>query len=556
MAFATLPDSNQAPNKCVSTHDVALSAEFLQDYSDWFGFPCEIWDLDSSSKVLSIPGVDLGSNLFGDQFSSTDFAAKTPVQFLAETDSISVFSTSLKELLNRNWIAIGCVLTDGNFDSPISIETSSLLGLEPTKFKSWAADQTVWSHRAIEKMAQGFFNNQRASLQSIRQEEELDSLSNNLASTYEEISLLYRVTQNLRISRSDEDLGGLVLEWIAECLPAKSCAVQFLPVENSDEATYSARGDRLLLQVGEKVIDEASFNSLVCSLEMTPGCGPFVANKNHTFERTNFELPQNIKQIVIAPLAEGRNLIGYLAVFNHVDGEEFGTIEANLLASVGAILGIHCGNYELYRQQSEFLASVVRGLTSAIDAKDPYTCGHSDRVARISVRLCRELGKNHDTLHTMYMAGLLHDIGKIGIEDHVLCKPDRLTKEEYEHIKLHPEFGYNILADIKPFAPVLPVVLHHHEQWDGKGYPHQLAGEDIPELARICAVADAFDAMTSDRCYRKGMAYETVFKIFKEGADAQWDPKVVDAFFACKEDILDLCKNERENLSLDLHQWT
>ena len=132
-------------------------------------------------------------------------------------------------------------------------------------------------------------------------------------------------------------------------------------------------------------------------------------------------------------------------------GGEFGTVEASLLNSIGAMLGIHTGNRDLYRQQTEFLASVVRALTSAIDAKDPYTCGHSDRVARISVRLAKSWAAS-EMLHTLYMAGLLHDIGKIGIDDAVLRKPGKLTDEEFEHIKQHPELGYRILADIKQFA--------------------------------------------------------------------------------------------------------
>ena len=225
------------------------------------------------------------------------------------------------------------------------------------------------------------------------------------------------------------------------------------------------------------------------------------------------------------------------------------------MSSLGAILGIHTGNFDLYRQQSEFLASVVRALTSAIDAKDPYTCGHSDRVARITVRLAKELGHSTEDLSTMYMAGLLHDIGKIGIDDNVLRKPGRLTNAEFEHIKLHPELGCHILADIKEFEKVLPAVRHHHEQWDGRGYPHGLAGTAIPGIARIVAVADAFDAMTSDRPYRKGMDEARVNQIFRDGAGGQWDAEVLNAYFAAIEDIRAICNDERADLTLDVQQW-
>jgi HD-GYP domain-containing protein (c-di-GMP phosphodiesterase class II) len=177
-------------------------------------------------------------------------------------------------------------------------------------------------------------------------------------------------------------------------------------------------------------------------------------------------------------------------------------------------------------------------------------------VARISVRLAKELGCESEMLHTLYMAGLLHDIGKIGIDDAVLRKPGKLTDEEFEHIKQHPELGYRILADIKQLADVLPAVLHHHEQWDGRGYPFKLAGDQIPFIARIVAVADAYDAMTSDRPYRRGMAVERVEQMFKNGAGAQWDPEVIDAYFTVKDEIRAMSREERANLTLDVQQWT
>jgi putative nucleotidyltransferase with HDIG domain len=260
--------------------------------------------------------------------------------------------------------------------------------------------------------------------------------------------------------------------------------------------------------------------------------------------------------MVIVPLSEGENLFGWLAAFNHVDGAEFGTVEASLLSSVGAILGIHSGNIELYRQQSEFLAGVVRALSSAIDAKDPYTCGHSDRVARAAVRLAEELGCDRRTLNTIYLSGLLHDIGKIGVDDQVLRKPGKLTDEEYEHIKTHVRVGQKILLDLKKLDDVLPVVLHHHESWDGRGYPSRLAAKNIPLAARIVAVADAFDAMGSDRPYRKGMPDQKIDEIFRSGAGRQWDPEVVEAFFRARQDIREIMKSEQDHDKLGLEQWT
>ena len=169
-------------------------------------------------------------------------------------------------------------------------------------------------------------------------------------------------------------------------------------------------------------------------------------------------------------------------------------------------------------------AGIVRALASAIDAKDEYTRGHSHRVARISVRLASELGYDEKAIGRIYLAGLLHDIGKIGIDDNVLRKPGKLTDEEYEHIKNHVTIGHRILIDLKKMDDVLPVVLHHHEAWDGSGYPQRLPSDEIPRTARIVAVADAFDAMCSDRPYRKGMPDAKIDAIFHEGRGQAMGP--------------------------------
>ncbi|HPP53856.1 MAG TPA: HD domain-containing protein, partial [Thermoguttaceae bacterium] len=145
-------------------------------------------------------------------------------------------------------------------------------------------------------------------------------------------------------------------------------------------------------------------------------------------------------------------------------------------------------------------------------------------------------------------AGLLHDIGKIGVEDSVLRKPEKLTPEEYEHIKQHVRIGHRILQDLKKLDNVLPIILYHHEAWDGSGYPDQLPREENPMGARIIAVADAFDAMSSDRPYRKGMPIEKIETILQAGAGRQWDPQVVEAFFQAKQDILEIVRRERQEI--------
>ncbi|MED5017962.1 HD domain-containing protein [Paenibacillus chibensis] len=172
-------------------------------------------------------------------------------------------------------------------------------------------------------------------------------------------------------------------------------------------------------------------------------------------------------------------------------------------------------------------------LAVALDARDPYTAGHSLRVAEYSELIGRLCGMPPEELAIIRKSALLHDIGKIGVRDTVLLKEGRLTEEEFDQIKLHPALGENILLQIEPkdaMAALLPGVRSHHERYDGKGYPDGLAGEEIPVLGRIIAVADAYDAMTSDRPYRKGMASQVALLILDEGRGTQWDPVFAKVF--------------------------
>jgi PAS domain S-box-containing protein len=149
--------------------------------------------------------------------------------------------------------------------------------------------------------------------------------------------------------------------------------------------------------------------------------------------------------------------------------------------------------------------AMVHSLVKAVEAKDPYTAGHSERVMEYSLKIGERMGLDEEELRVLKMGTLVHDIGKIGIPDAILTKPGRLTDEEYEMIKQHPLLGYRMIEHIPTFSECLPIVLHHHERLDGKGYPHGLKGLEIPLLVRISTVADCFDAMTSDRAYRKGL---------------------------------------------------
>jgi membrane protein implicated in regulation of membrane protease activity len=177
------------------------------------------------------------------------------------------------------------------------------------------------------------------------------------------------------------------------------------------------------------------------------------------------------------------------------------------------------------------LEGIVKAVIQTLEMKDPYTRGHSERVAEYALRLAKATGKfNKEELRYFYFACLLHDVGKIQIPDAILTKPGKLTKEEFELVKQHPVIGAKAVKDVDGIANNIGVILHHHERFDGKGYPHGLKEKEIPFLARITSIADAFDAMTSSRAYRDALPIEVAYNRVLEGKGTQFDPELVDLF--------------------------
>lgn len=207
--------------------------------------------------------------------------------------------------------------------------------------------------------------------------------------------------------------------------------------------------------------------------------------------------------------------------------------------------------YEAEREARMKLNTVyletIESLVKAVEAKDEYTCGHSEEVASIAKSLALRIGMSEEKAAQIYVAGLLHDVGKIGISNNILCKPSRLTKAEYDEIKLHTIKGYQILNPIGGFKHLAEAALQHHERFDGTGYPDGLSGEDILIEARILAIADAFQAMTSDRPYRKGLPYDEVIVEIKKGMGGQFDPEIARVFVSMLEKG-EFGKNERKNI--------
>jgi len=233
----------------------------------------------------------------------------------------------------------------------------------------------------------------------------------------------------------------------------------------------------------------------------------------------NFEMPLKI----------GDKTIGYFELGN-VDPATMGEEEKQILLTLASQAAIAIENARLFEETQRTYYETIKGLAQALEARDSYTKGHSERVTKYALLISDELGLDDDQKRLISYAGLLHDIGKIGISDSVLNKKSALSSEDRKAIENHPLFGDQILGPIKFLREAQDIVLHHHERYDGNGYPSRLKGEEIPLLARIITVADSFDAMTSDRPYRKALTVEHALSELKTKAGSQFDPNIVRVF--------------------------
>ena len=258
-----------------------------------------------------------------------------------------------------------------------------------------------------------------------------------------------------------------------------------------------------------------------------------------------------VRSMIRVPVQHHADRFGWLLAVNRLVRPEsgsdvnFGTVEASMLKVAGVFLAAHAHNASLFQQKEELVLGMILSLVRTLEARDAYTQGHSDRVASIARLLSDEMGRTDEEGQRIHLSGMLHDIGKIGIPDATLNKPGKLNAEDFEQIKLHPTIGARILSGIPSLSHVLPGVQFHHERVDGQGYPDGLSGDSIPLDARILAVADGFDAMTSDRPYRRGMPFEKAVSILSDGAGTQWDAEAVEAFLQLESKIRALCRTCR-----------
>jgi HD-GYP domain-containing protein (c-di-GMP phosphodiesterase class II) len=239
---------------------------------------------------------------------------------------------------------------------------------------------------------------------------------------------------------------------------------------------------------------------------------------------------QQIRSVMCAPMRTTGEILGVLYVDSRV-ASEFDDSTLELLAAIGNQAGIAMHRARLIADVERLSVDVMKAIASTIDAKDPYTHKHSERVAALGVKIARHLGFDSETCRVVELSGLLHDVGKIGVSDAILKKPGKLTDAEFSEMREHPMHGARILSHIQSerIASVLPGVKYHHERWDGQGYPEGLKGEEIPMLGRVLGVADFLDAVTSDRSYRKGLPADVAMQMLQQLDGQAFDSAVVKA---------------------------
>ncbi|HTP95819.1 MAG TPA: HD domain-containing phosphohydrolase [Burkholderiales bacterium] len=351
---------------------------------------------------------------------------------------------------------------------------------------------------------------------------ELDSLAAELAERYEELHLVYSIDAEVR----NFDGGWAVFQKLVNL-----CTRHL----NVDVAALVYPGLDLTLSSTE--LSKPMFNLDLVLVELRGDLYRFIQAGRESVVINDARDPRRAYiftdmpyKVLGVPLYIGGTVAAMLALVNHDDKPDFTASDRKL----GEVMANQFSNLlhmcRMFEEQKTFNRQIVAALIEAVEAKDPYTRGHSERVRAIALDIGRELGIQDADLDALTWCSVLHDVGKIGIPDAVLCKPGPLTRDEYTFIKVHSERGCEILSHIERLQHVIPGLRHHHERFDGGGYPHGLAGSAIPLVSRIIAVADTYDAMTSSRAYRAGRSHAEAVAEIRRVSGSQLDPGVVSAF--------------------------
>lgn len=360
--------------------------------------------------------------------------------------------------------------------------------------------------------------------QATKNASQIEKISTELAHTYEELMLVYNMSTHMRVTQTCANYLQMACDNLTQLVSVEGIAV-FL--EKKIEGI-----DRLVLIAGSGVvtIDQVIADILHNRLLQEIRNGAEALLDSQVDRPFKFEWPQSIRNILAVPLGHDSRIFGLMVATNIQNKPDFDSVDLKLFTCVANQCSVFIDNGRLFGDLKELFIGSLKALTNSIDAKDRYTRGHSDRVAFISRWIAERIAERQpiddDQIHQIYLAGLLHDIGKIGISESVLCKKGKLTDEERSRIMAHPRIGASILSDIKQMKQIVPGVLYHHEKMDGSGYPEGLKGDQIPLVGKIISLADAFDAMTSRRVYRDAMTIKKACSEIEKGLGTHFDETI------------------------------
>lgn len=326
-----------------------------------------------------------------------------------------------------------------------------------------------------------------------------------------------------------DDLLDIVLKKAEEVMDAETSSVFRIDEEKKELYFVVARGmtgkvaKEIRVPVGKGIVGWVAQHGkplLVADVRKDP----------RWFKGVDKKTKFTTRSIMAVPLIAKGKVIGVAEVLNKRGNRRFNQIDLELFASLGHQIAIAVENAALYKELDELFLASIRAIVEAVDAKDPYTRGHSARVVDYSLIMGQALKLSKDELKKLEVSAILHDVGKIGIPDRILGKPGKLTFEEFAYMKRHPVLGSSIIEPIAELRGLIPYIMHHHERYDGGGYPHGLKGENIPFYARIICIADSFDAMTTDRPYRNKLGMQVAFEELQNNRGSQFDPELVPIF--------------------------
>ncbi len=344
-----------------------------------------------------------------------------------------------------------------------------------------------------------------------------------------DLTTLYRMGNIINALQDSSQLLDTIMDIVFQVVKADRGLLALVDEETGELVPRAVRRRKELTDTSSLAISEGIIKRV-----MDKGTSLLVADAltDERFRRRDSIVAQNIRSCLCVPLKSHNRVLGFIHVDTLTTSDAFSRDDLRLLSAIGMQAGIALENVRLLEKLQELMFGSIRALVATIEAKAPYWRYHSQRVADISLVIAKELGLSPEEQKTIELASLLHDVGKIGTPETILNKDDTLTPQQKAVVHSHSSRGANIIRNIKGIEDIVEAVRHHHERFDGTGYPDELKGEAIPLYSRIIALADTYDAMTSIRPYRQDKPLAEVISEIKRGAGTQFDPEIVAAFLS------------------------